>query len=118
MRRGAGGRRGSIARAVPPCERCRVGMRRRRHRGRFRPVAVLYGRNPELAITTKALEKLKQEPSVQEVQEAALRYFNVNQDTVSSMRSRASLSAFSERTRSSLICSSSSIAALLTCAGA
>ena len=39
------------------------------------------------------LSKLQAEPSVRETQEAALRYFRVNSDTVSSMRSRAGLKA-------------------------
>ena len=37
------------------------------------------------------LEKLKREPTVRQVQEAALRYFKVNQNTVASMRSRAGI---------------------------
>ena len=39
------------------------------------------------------LEVLKREPTVRDVQEAALRYFRVNADTVSSMRTRASWKA-------------------------
>ena len=39
------------------------------------------------------LEKLKREPSVRQVQEAALRYFKVNQNTVASMRHRAGIKA-------------------------
>ena len=39
------------------------------------------------------LEKLKREPTVRQVQEAALRYFKVNQNTVASMRSRAGIKA-------------------------
>ena len=35
------------------------------------------------------LQKLKLEPTVRDVQEAALRYFRVNQDQIDSMRSRA-----------------------------
>ena len=41
----------------------------------------------------RALDALKAEPSVREVQEAALRYFRVNTDQVNSMRSRASMKA-------------------------
>lgn len=41
----------------------------------------------------RELDTLKQEPSVREVQEAALRYFRVNTDQVNSMRSRASMKA-------------------------
>jgi hypothetical protein len=37
------------------------------------------------------LEKLKREPTVRQVQEAALRYFKVNQNTVASMRNRAGI---------------------------
>lgn len=39
------------------------------------------------------LNMLQQEPNVRQVQEAALRYFNVNAETVKSMRSRAGLKA-------------------------
>ena len=39
------------------------------------------------------LQVLQTEPTVRQVQEAALRYFRVNADTVSSMRSRAGLEA-------------------------
>ncbi len=41
----------------------------------------------------RALEELKQEPTVREVQEAALRNFQVNTDQVDSMRSRAAIKA-------------------------
>ncbi len=40
-----------------------------------------------------ALEALKEEPSIQQTQGAALRFFNIDPDTVSSMRSRASWKA-------------------------
>ena len=40
-----------------------------------------------------ALAKIKQEPTVRQVQEAALRNFQVNTDQVNSMRSRASMKA-------------------------
>ena len=39
------------------------------------------------------LDTLKREPTVRQVQEAALRYFKVNQNTVASMRNRAGLKA-------------------------
>jgi len=39
------------------------------------------------------LARLKQEPTVRDVQEAALQYFRVNQDQIDSMRSRAKLKA-------------------------
>jgi hypothetical protein len=48
-------------------------------------------RNPR-SVSARVAE-LKREPTVREVQEAALRYFKVNQDQVSSMRGRASWKA-------------------------
>jgi hypothetical protein len=53
-------------------------------------VAQVSGFEPRIQ---RALDALKTEPSVREVQEAALRYFRVNTDQVNSMRSRASMKA-------------------------
>ena len=48
----------------------------------------------QVSVTKRAdLDNLKAEPSVREVQEAALRYFHVNQRQVESMRTRASQKA-------------------------
>jgi hypothetical protein len=66
----------------------------------FISLAVLLGQTALVAAQSfsdprvqRELQKLEEEPSIQEAQSAALKFFNIDADTVSSMRSRASYKA-------------------------
>jgi hypothetical protein len=66
----------------------------------FISLAVLLGQTALVAAQSfsdprvqRELQKLEEEPSIQKAQSAALKFFNIDADTVSSMRSRASYKA-------------------------